>query len=134
MSRRSRAGTAEKPPSVEETLGRLEVKLKELELKYELKEKAESQFKNELTENLDLLKSDVEKLQIQMEGNSKQILNLNSQNEFNKNGHEKVIERMDTEIQEISEKISRVSCDLERVQEKMYDFDANKKGPIKYSA
>ena len=39
MSRRSRAGTAEKPPSVEETLGRLEVKLKELELKYELREK-----------------------------------------------------------------------------------------------
>ena len=38
MSRRSRAGTAEKPPSVEETLGRLEVKLKELELKYELRE------------------------------------------------------------------------------------------------
>ena len=45
MSRRSRAGTAEKPPSVEETLGRLEVKLKELELKYELREKEEAAYR-----------------------------------------------------------------------------------------
>ena len=40
MSRRvSRVGTADKPPTVEETLGRLEVKMKEMELKMELQEK-----------------------------------------------------------------------------------------------
>ena len=56
MSRRSRAGTAEKPPSVEETLGRLEVKLKELELKYELKEKDESQYRTSLQETIESLR------------------------------------------------------------------------------
>ena len=56
MSRRSRAGTAEKPPSVEETLGRLEVKLKELELKYELKEKEESQYRISLQETVESLR------------------------------------------------------------------------------
>ena len=56
MSRRSRAGTAEKPPSVEETLGRLEVKLKELELKYELKEKEESQYRTSLQETIESLR------------------------------------------------------------------------------
>ena len=47
MSRRvSRVGTADKPPSVEETLARLEVKMKEMELKMELQEKEkESQTK-----------------------------------------------------------------------------------------
>ena len=39
MSRRvSRVGTADKPPTVEETLARLEVKMKEMELKMELQE------------------------------------------------------------------------------------------------
>ena len=56
MSRRSRAGTAEKPPSVEETLGRLEVKLKELELKYELKEKEEAQYRTSLYETIESLR------------------------------------------------------------------------------
>ena len=56
MSRRSRAGTAEKPPSVEETLGRLEVKLKELELRYELREKEETNFRNSLRETIESLR------------------------------------------------------------------------------
>ena len=57
MSRRSRAGTAEKPPSVEETLGRLEVKLKELELKYELREKEETNYRNSVSEPLETLRN-----------------------------------------------------------------------------
>ena len=57
MSRRSRAGTAEKPPSVEETLGRLEVKLKELELKYELREKEETNYRNSVSETLETLRN-----------------------------------------------------------------------------
>ena len=56
MSRRSRAGTAEKPPSVEETVGRLEVKLKELELKYELREKEETNYRNSVGETLETLR------------------------------------------------------------------------------
>ena len=56
MSRRSRAGTAEKPPSVEETVGRLEVKLKELELKYELREKEETNYRNSVAETLETLR------------------------------------------------------------------------------
>ena len=56
MSRRSRAGTAEKPPSVEETLGRLEVKLKELELKYELREKEESNYRSSISETIETLR------------------------------------------------------------------------------
>lgn len=58
MSRRSRAGTAEKPPSVEETLGRLEVKLKELELKFELREKEEVTYRDSVKETLDTLRND----------------------------------------------------------------------------
>ena len=57
MSRRSRAGTAEKPPSVEETVGRLEVKLKELELKYELREKEETNYRNSVSETLEALRN-----------------------------------------------------------------------------
>ena len=57
MSRRSRAGTAEKPPSIEETLGRLEVKLKELELKYELREKEETNYRNSVSETLETLRN-----------------------------------------------------------------------------
>ena len=56
MSRRSRAGTAEKPPSVEETVGRLEVKLKELELKYELREKEETNYRNSVADTLETLR------------------------------------------------------------------------------
>ena len=56
MSRRSRAGTAEKPPPVEETVGRLEVKLKELELKYELREKEETNYRNSVGETLESLR------------------------------------------------------------------------------
>ena len=56
MSRRSRAGTAEKPPSVEETLGRLEVKLKELELKYELREKEEAAYRAGMQDSVDTLR------------------------------------------------------------------------------
>ena len=56
MSRRSRAGTAEKPPSVEETLGRLEVKLKELELKYELREKEESNYRSSISDTMETLR------------------------------------------------------------------------------
>lgn len=58
MSRRSRAGTAEKPPSAEETLGRLEVKLKELELKFELREKEEVTYRDSVKETLDTLRND----------------------------------------------------------------------------
>ena len=57
MSRRSRAGTAEKPPTVEETVGRLEVKLKELELKYELREKEETNYRNSVSETLETLRN-----------------------------------------------------------------------------
>ena len=53
MSRRSRAGTAEKPASVEETLGRLEVKLKELELKFELREKEEVVYRDSVKDSLE---------------------------------------------------------------------------------
>ena len=63
MSRRSRAGTAEKPPSVEETVGRLEVKLKELELKYELREKEETNYRNSVAETLETLRDLHKKLQ-----------------------------------------------------------------------
>ena len=63
MSRRSRAGTAEKPPSVEETVGRLEVKLKELELKYELREKEETNYRNSVAETLETLR-DLQKVAI----------------------------------------------------------------------
>ena len=63
MSRRSRAGTAEKPPSVEETVGRLEVKLKELELKYELREKEETNYRNSVAETLETLREFNKKLQ-----------------------------------------------------------------------
>ena len=62
MSRRSRAGTAEKPPSVEETVGRLEVKLKELELKYELREKEETNYRNSVGETLETLREMQKKL------------------------------------------------------------------------
>ena len=62
MSRRSRAGTAEKPPSVEETLGRLEVKLKELELKYELREKEETNYRNSVADTLEALRDLLKKL------------------------------------------------------------------------
>ena len=64
MSRRSRAGTAEKPPSVEETLGRLEVKLKELELKYELREKEETNYRNSVSETLETLRNSYLKVMI----------------------------------------------------------------------
>ena len=63
MSRRSRAGTAEKPPSVEETVGRLEVKLKELELKYELREKEETNYRDSVAETLETLRDLHKKLQ-----------------------------------------------------------------------
>ena len=63
MSRRSRAGTAEKPPSVEETVGRLEVKLEELELKYELREKEETNYRNSVAETLETLRDLHKKLQ-----------------------------------------------------------------------
>ena len=63
MSRRSRAGTAEKPPSVEETLGRLEVKLKELELKYELREKEEAAYRAGLQDTVDTLRIAVQRVQ-----------------------------------------------------------------------
>ena len=63
MSRRSRAGTAEKPPSVEETLGRLEVKLKELELKYELREKEEAAYRAGLQDSVDTLRIAVHRVQ-----------------------------------------------------------------------
>ena len=63
MSRRSRAGTAEKPPSVEETVGRLEVKLKELELKYELREKEETNYRNSVADTLETLRDLHKKLQ-----------------------------------------------------------------------
>ena len=64
MSRRSRAGTAEKPPSVEETVGRLEVKLKELELKYELREKEETNYRNSVSETLETLRNSYLKVMI----------------------------------------------------------------------
>ena len=60
MSRRvSRVGTADKPPTVEENVGRLEVKMKEMELKMELKEKEEEIQKNNFTGTVELFKSDI---------------------------------------------------------------------------
>ena len=60
MSRRvSRVGTADKPPTVGENLGRLEVKMKEMELKVELKEKAEETQRNNFAETVELFKSEL---------------------------------------------------------------------------
>ena len=41
---------------MEETVGRLEVKLKELELKYELREKEETNYRNSVAETLETLR------------------------------------------------------------------------------
>ena len=50
-------GTADKPPTVEETLGRLEVKMKEMELKMELQEKEKESQRKENAETIELIKS-----------------------------------------------------------------------------
>ena len=52
-------GTGDKPPTVEENVGRLEVKMREMELKMELQEKDKDTHEKKLMETLDLFKSEV---------------------------------------------------------------------------
>ena len=47
---------------MEETLGRLEVKLKELELKYELREKEEAAYRAALQDTVDTLRIAVQRV------------------------------------------------------------------------
>ena len=47
---------------MEETLGRLEVKLKELELKYELREKEEAAYRAGMQDSIDTLRIAVQRV------------------------------------------------------------------------
>ena len=131
MSRRvSRVGTADKPPTVEENVGRLEVKMKEMELKMELKEKEEEIQKNNFTETMKLFKSDIKDIKDHLIQTITRIESFEVKNHEEKAGLGKRNERNEDNIQQMTDKVERVANALEHVQEKMYDFEANKKNNL----
>ena len=68
MSRRvSRVGTADKPPTMEQTVSRLEVMLKEMELKAELREKERELDKNNIKETIEIIRKSMEGLKLDVE-------------------------------------------------------------------
>ena len=130
MSRKSRVGTADKPPTVEENVGRLEVKMKEMELKTELKEKEEAIFRNTIMETMEDLKSELGVVKNHLKGTVTRIDTLEVAKKAEKDGLGKTMIRIDEKIQNLNDTVERVTNGLEHVQEKMYDFEANKKNNL----
>ena len=135
MSKRvSRVGTADKPTSVEQNVGRLEVKMKEMELKTGLKEKEKGTERNKMIETVELFKSQIRDIKDDIMTTGQRIENLLAA------GHEEKTElgettfRFEETIQQLNNKVERVANALENVQEKMYDFEANKKDYLIFMA
>ena len=131
MSKRvSRVGTADKPLTVEENVGRLEVKMKEMELKMELKEKADEIQKNNFTETVEMFKTEIRDIKDNLIQTIKRIETFEVKNHEEKAGLGKRMIRNEENIQQTNDKVERVANALEHVQEKMYDFEANKKNNL----
>ena len=131
MSRRgSRAGTGTKPATVEENVGRLEVKMKEMELKMELKDKESETQKNKTMESIELLQSDIIDVKNGLAKTSQRMDVLDAANKEENTGMGRTMERIEEHIQLLTDRVEKVDNGLENVQEKMYDFDANKKNNL----
>jgi hypothetical protein len=131
MSKRvSRVGTADKPPTVEENVGRLELKMKEMELKMELKEKADEIQKNNFIETVEMFKTDIRDIKDNLIQTITKIETFEVKNHEEKAGLGKRNEKIEENIQQMTDKVERVANALEHVQEKMYDFEANKKNNL----
>ena len=141
MSRRgSRVGTGTKPPTVDENVGRLEVKMKEMELKMELQEKEKDTEKTNTMETLELFKSEMIHLKEDIVNITdikdsliktiQRIDILEAVRHEEAAGLGKTTERIEEHILQLGDKVERIDNALEHVQEKMYDFEANKKNNL----
>ena len=123
-------GTGDKPPTVEENVGRLEVKMREMELKMELQEKDNDTHEKKLMETLDLLKSEMADVKDGLMQTKERQDTLETARHQDATGLGKTIEGIAETIQQLTDKVEKVDTGLENVQEKMYDFDANKKNNL----
>ena len=131
MSRRvSRVGTADKPPTVEETLARLEVKMKEMELKMELQEKEKESQKKETMEILELLKSEMTDMKENLQNTIERMETTENTNLKERTGLGKTTKNIEENIQCLHSKVENITTTVENIQEKMYDFEANKKNNL----
>ena len=123
-------GTADKPPTVEETLGRLEVKMKEMELKKELQEKEKESQRKESAETIELIKSEMTNIKENLQKTIERIEITEATNQKETSGLGKTTKAIEENIQSLNEKVERIANTVENVQEKMYDFEANKKNNL----
>ena len=123
-------GTADKPPTVEETLGRLEVKMKEMELKMELQEKEKEYQRKENVETIELIKSEMTNVKENLQKTIERIEATEANNQRETSGLGKTTKAIEENIQSLNEKVERITNTVENVQEKMYDFEANKKNNL----
>ena len=96
----------DKPPTVEENVGRLEVKMKEMELKMELKEKAEETQRNSFTDTVELFKSEIKDIKDNLFQKCTRI------ETFEAKHHEeidKLGERNEENVQKMNDKVERVA-------------------------
>ena len=123
-------GTADKPPTVEETLGRLEVKMKEMELKMELQEKEKESQREENVETIELIKSEMTNVKENLQKTMERVEVTEASNQKETSGLGITTRLMEENIQSLNEKVERIANTVENVQEKMYDFEANKKNNL----
>ena len=131
MSRRvSRAGTANKPPSIEETLGRLEIKMKELELKMDLQERENESQRKEFMETFELLNSEMTFMKTTLQKTIERVETTEDSNLKETKELGRATNNIEENIHNLNENIENISSRVENIQEKMYDFEANKKNNL----
>ena len=126
----SRVGTANKPPSMEETVGRLEAKMKEMELQNELKQKEDETEKDNLKVTLESFKATVEHLTDNISSLQEKLNALVKEQTEDKNSHNRSTFKISETMENLNGKVEKLSEALDFVQEKMYDFESNKKNNL----
>ena len=111
-------------------MGRLEVKMREMELKMELQEKDKDTHEKKLMERLDLFKSEMADVKDGLMQTKERQDILEIARHEDATGLGKTTEGIAETIQQLTDKVEKVDTGLENVQEKMYDFDANKKNNL----
>ena len=86
--------------------------------------------RNKTMESLELLQSDIIYVKNGLAKTSQKMDALEAANNKENTGMGRTMERIEEHIQLLTERVEKVDKGLENVQEKMYDFDANKKNNL----
>ena len=104
--------------------------MKEMELKTGLKEKEKETERNKMIETIELFKSQIRDIKDDITTTGQRIENLEAVCHEEKTELGETMFRLEETVQQLNNKVERVANALENVQEKMYDFEANKKNNL----